>query len=41
MTVVMLGFMWSMYKGKGIKIAIIAGAALLGVIPSSSTAPRV
>ncbi len=32
MTVVMLGFMWSMYKGKGIKIAILAGAALLGVI---------
>ncbi len=32
MTVVMLGFMWSMYEGKGVKIAILAGAALLGVI---------
>ncbi len=32
MTVVMLAFMWSMYKGKGVKIAILAGAALLGVI---------
>lgn len=30
MTVVMLGFMWSMYEGKGVKIAILAGAALLG-----------
>ncbi|MBA2686296.1 MAG: DUF305 domain-containing protein [Gemmatimonadaceae bacterium] len=32
MTVVMLGFMWSMYEGKGVKIAILSGAALLGVI---------
>lgn len=26
MTVVMLGFMWSMYKGKALKIAVLAGA---------------
>ena len=32
MIVVMLGFMWSMYKGKGTKIAIVAGAALLGAV---------
>ena len=32
MAVVMLGFMWSMYEGKGVKIAVLAGAALLGVI---------
>ncbi len=32
MTVVMLGFMWSMYEGKGVKIAVLASAALLGVI---------
>ncbi len=32
MTVVMLAFMWSMYKGKGTKIAVIISAALLGVI---------
>lgn len=36
MTVVMLGFMWRMYKGQGVKVAvllgaIIAGAALLAV----------
>jgi hypothetical protein len=31
MTVVMLGFMWSMYKGKTTKIAVLAGAALLAV----------
>lgn len=30
MTVVMLGYMWSMYQGKGIKIAVVAGAVLLG-----------
>lgn len=30
MTVVMLGFMWSMYRGTGVKIAVLAGAALLG-----------
>ena len=32
MTVVMLGFMWSMYEGKGVKSAVLAGAALLGLI---------
>ena len=32
MTVVMLGFMWSMYEGRAIKIAILAGASLLGVV---------
>ncbi|HEV2149352.1 MAG TPA: DUF305 domain-containing protein [Longimicrobiaceae bacterium] len=30
MTVVMLGYMWSMYKGIGVKIAVLAGAVLLG-----------
>lgn len=30
MTVVMLGYMWSMYEGTGVKIAVIAGAVLLG-----------
>jgi hypothetical protein len=29
MTVVMLGFMWSMYEGTGVKIAVVAGGALL------------
>ena len=28
MAIVMLSFMWSMYKGKNIKIAVLAGAAL-------------
>lgn len=32
MSVVMLGFMWAMYKGLGIKIAVLVLAALLGVI---------
>ena len=32
MTVVMLGFMWSMYDGKGIKIGVAAGAAILGLV---------
>lgn len=32
MTVVMLSFMWSMYAGKSIKIGILAGAALLGIV---------
>jgi len=32
MTVVMLAFMWSMYEGKGTKIVILAGAALLGAV---------
>jgi hypothetical protein len=30
MTVVMLGFMWSMYEGSATKIAVVAGALLLG-----------
>lgn len=30
MTVVMLGFMWSMYEGAGVKVAVLAGAVLLG-----------
>ena len=32
MTIVMLGFMWSMYKGRRTKIAVLVVAALLGVI---------
>lgn len=32
MTVVMLAFMWSMYRGKGTKIAVLISAALLGVV---------
>jgi hypothetical protein len=32
MTVVMLGFMWSMYEGKGLKIGVVIGAALLGAV---------
>ena len=32
MTVVMLSFMWSMYKGRGTKIAVIVLAGLLGVL---------
>lgn len=31
MTVIMLGFMWSMYKPRAIKIAVLAGSLLLGV----------
>lgn len=30
MTVVMLGFMWSMYKGMATKVAVLAGAILTG-----------
>lgn len=30
MCVIMLGFMWPMYKGRGAKIAVLAGAVLLG-----------
>ena len=30
MTAVMLGFMWSMYEGNGIKIGVLAGAVLVG-----------
>lgn len=32
MTIVMLGFMWSMYEGKGTKIVVLVAAALLGVL---------
>jgi FlaA1/EpsC-like NDP-sugar epimerase len=32
MSIVMLGFMWSMYKGMKTKIAVVVVAALLGVI---------
>lgn len=31
MTVIMLGFMWSMYKGKAVKVAVIAVAAVAGL----------
>ena len=31
MTIIMLGFMWSMYKGMALKVAVIAGALILGV----------
>lgn len=32
MTVVMLGYMWSMYQGMGTKATVVAVAALLGVV---------
>ncbi|HEX6280452.1 MAG TPA: DUF305 domain-containing protein [Pyrinomonadaceae bacterium] len=32
MTVIMLGFMWSMYKGQGIKIAVLAIAIVTGIV---------
>ena len=32
MTVVMLGYMWSMYRGTGIKIVVVLAAALAGVV---------
>lgn len=32
MTVVMLGFMWSMYEGQGLKIGLVVGAAVVGGI---------
>ena len=32
MTAVMLGFMWSMFKGKGTRVAVLAGALLLGAV---------
>ena len=32
MTLVMLGFMWSMYEGKRTKVAIVAVSAVLGVL---------
>ena len=31
MTVVMLGFMWSMYRGMGVKIAVLIGAVVIGL----------
>ena len=31
MAVVMLGFMWSMYKGRTAKVAVLAGALVLGI----------
>ena len=31
MTIIMLGFMWSMYKGKAVKVAVIAVAAVAGL----------
>jgi hypothetical protein len=30
MTIVMLAFMWSMYEGQGLKIGLVAGAAVIG-----------
>jgi hypothetical protein len=30
MTIVMLGYMWSMYQGQGLKIGVLAGAVVLG-----------
>jgi FlaA1/EpsC-like NDP-sugar epimerase len=32
MTAVMLGFMWSMYRGRMTKVAVLAGAIVLGLI---------
>jgi hypothetical protein len=32
MVIVMLSFMWSMYPGRGVKIAVLAGTALLGIV---------
>ncbi|PSR17822.1 DUF305 domain-containing protein [filamentous cyanobacterium CCP3] len=32
MTVIMLAFMWSMYKGKGTKIAVVGVATALGLV---------
>jgi Domain of unknown function (DUF305) len=41
MTVVMLGFMWPMYRGTGAKVAVLAGAALLaGVLLSLNRGQR-
>jgi hypothetical protein len=31
MTIIMLGFMWSMYKGMALKVGVLAGALVLGV----------
>jgi hypothetical protein len=32
MSIVMLGFMWSMYHGRSARIAVVGGAAVLGVV---------
>jgi FlaA1/EpsC-like NDP-sugar epimerase len=32
MSVIMLAYMWSMYKGPAVKVSVLIGAALLGVI---------
>lgn len=32
MSVIMLAYMWSMYKGTAVKVSVLIGAALLGVI---------
>ena len=32
MTLVMLGFMWSMYEGKGARIGVLAGGAVLAIV---------
>ena len=31
MTIIMLGFMWSMYKGMALKVAVLLGALVLGI----------
>jgi len=31
MTIIMLGFMWSMYKGMALKVGVLAGALVLGL----------
>lgn len=31
MTIIMLGFMWSMYKGMALKVGVLAGALVLGI----------
>jgi hypothetical protein len=31
MTIIMLGFMWSMYKGVGLKVGVLVAALILGV----------
>ena len=32
MTVVMLAFMWSMYEGQAVKVAVLTGAAVIGLV---------
>lgn len=41
MTVIMLGFMWSMYEGVGTKIAVLAVAIVVGVILLSANRRQV